>query len=164
MLTLLLIGMLSLAFNIQTVDASGTIYIRSDGSVDPDTAPILSVDNVTYTFTGNINDSIVVERDNIVVDGAGYTLQGTGASGSKGISLSDRRNVTIQNTNIKNFMDGVYLTSSSNVTVSGNNITNNGVGILLAGSLNNSISGNNIGNNEVYGVQLEDFSNYAVIV
>jgi len=48
--TLLLTGMLTLTFNIQPAKASGTIYIRADGSVEPDTAPISSVDNVTYTF------------------------------------------------------------------------------------------------------------------
>jgi hypothetical protein len=77
MLSLLLIGMLALAFNIQQVKASGTIYIRADGSVEPSTANITSVDNVTYTFTNNINDYIVVQRNNIVVDGAGYTVQAT---------------------------------------------------------------------------------------
>ena len=53
------------------------IYIRADGSIDPGTAPISSVDNITYTLKDNIfNQSTVVERDNIVVDGAGYTVQG----------------------------------------------------------------------------------------
>ena len=77
MLIALLIGMLVLVFNIKLVKASGTIYIRADGSIEPSTANITSVDNVTYTFTGNINDHIVVERDNIVVDGAGYSMKGT---------------------------------------------------------------------------------------
>ena len=72
---LLLTSMLTLAFNVQPVKASGTIYIRADGSVDPQTTPILNVRNVYYTFTADIHDSIVVERDNIVIDGAGYTVQ-----------------------------------------------------------------------------------------
>jgi len=50
MLTLLLTGMLTLTVNIQPAKASETIYIRADGSVEPDTAPISSIDNVTYTF------------------------------------------------------------------------------------------------------------------
>lgn len=37
---LLLVGVLTYAFNIQPVGASGTIYIKSDGSIDPPTAPI----------------------------------------------------------------------------------------------------------------------------
>jgi len=40
MLTLLVASMLTLAFNIQSVRASGTVYVRADGSVDPPTAPI----------------------------------------------------------------------------------------------------------------------------
>jgi len=36
--TLLLVSMLALVFDIQPVIASGTITIRPDGSVDPDTA------------------------------------------------------------------------------------------------------------------------------
>jgi hypothetical protein len=62
---------------IKPVVAQGIIYIRFDGSVDPDAAPILTVDNITYTFTDNVvNQTIVVQRDDIVIDGAGYILQG----------------------------------------------------------------------------------------
>ena len=39
-LTLLLTSMLTLAFNIQPVNAARTIYIIADGSVYPPTAPI----------------------------------------------------------------------------------------------------------------------------
>ena len=88
LLTLLLSGMLTLAFKVQPADASETIYIRADGSIDPDTALIQRDGNI-YTFADNIYyDEIVVERDNIVVDGAGYTLQGSGFWDSKGISKS----------------------------------------------------------------------------
>jgi len=145
---LLLLGMLTLAFNIQPVKASGTIYIRADGSVDPDTAPISSADNITYTFTDNINDSIVVERDNIVVDGAGYTLQGTGAWDSKGIYLLGRSNVTTKNTTIKAFYYGMFIIRSSNNTISGNNLVMNEFGIRLSlYSYNNTLRNNSMTNN-----------------
>ena len=140
LLTLLLMGAVAMAVDIQPAKAASTIYIRADGSVDPDTAPISSVDNVTYTFTDNIYDEIVVERDNIVVDGAGYTLQGTGLSlDSKGISLSGRSNVTIKNTEIGAFYDGIYLEDSYGNSISGNNITNNDYGIYLRDSLCNVV-------------------------
>ena len=157
MLTLLLVGMLTLAFNIQPVKAGGTIYIRADGSIDPPTAPIQR-DGDVYTFTDNIYDEIVVERDNIVIDGNGYTLQGSGTG--TGIYLSGRTNVTVRNTQIKTFYYGIWLGFSSNNSISGNNIANNYDGIWLYPSCNyNSISGNNIANN-VYGIWLYSSCNY----
>jgi len=153
MLTLLLTSMLTLAFNIQPAKAEpGTIYIRADGSVDPATAPILNVGNVFYTFTSDIYGSIVIERDDIVVDGAGCTIEGT-ESGT-GIDLSIRKNVTIKNVEIKRFLDGIYLYYSFNNSISGNNITNNKYGIQLHGSSNNSISGNDITANNYGGIEL----------
>jgi parallel beta-helix repeat protein len=147
LLTLLLISMLTLAFKIQPAKAEGgTIYIRADGSIDPPTAPISTVDNVTYIFTDNIYDEIVVERNNMIIDGNGYTLQGPGSG--TGISLSGIENVTIKNTIIKNYNYGIWLwPSSNNNVISGNNITNSQYGMSIMGSENNSISGNNITNN-----------------
>jgi parallel beta-helix repeat protein len=154
MLSLLLISMLILAFDIQPVEASGTIWIRSDGSVDPDTAPISTVDNVTYTFTDNIYDEIVVERSNIIVDGNGYTLQGSGSG--CGFALGTTNNVTIKRTKIKGFAVGIGLFWwSSNNMISGNIITQNsedGIG-LYEYCHNNTISGNSIAYNG-YGVRL----------
>jgi len=146
------------ALEVQRVEASGTIYIRDDGSIDPPTANITSLDNVTYTLIGNINDSIVIERDNIVIDGAGYTVQGTGSG--TGITLSGRSNVTIKNTEITNNVYGISLNSSSNSSISGNNITNNSCGISLYSPSNyNSIYGNNITANNEGGIRLYS-SNY----
>jgi len=168
MLFLLSVSTLTLAVTIQPAQSdfvwSGTIYIRADGSIDPDTAPISTADNVTYTLTGNVTsdaDGIVVERDNIVVDGAGYTLNGSSLSGfPDGINLSGRSNVTVKNATLTDFHCGIYLYSSSNNTISGNNITaNNGYGIWLRGSSNNNtISGNNITDNHA-GIYLSYSSN-----
>jgi parallel beta-helix repeat protein len=129
MLLALLIGTLNLASRVEKAKANGTIYIRADGSIDPTTAPISSIDNVTYTLTGNITsdaDGIVVERSNIVIDGAGYTLQGTGAWGS-GICLSGRSNVTVKNTNIKDFCSGIWLEQSHYNSIVGNVFVNSGI-------------------------------------
>jgi len=110
-LTVLLTGMLMLAFNVQPVEASGFIYIKADGSIDPPTAPISTTDNITYTFTDNIYEQIYVERSNIIVDGNGFTLQHDGV-GTRGFYLEYVSNVTIQNTNIKNWDEGIVLATS----------------------------------------------------
>jgi len=168
-LTLLLTSMLTLAFSIQSVNASGTIYIRADGSIDPPDAPISTADHVSYTLTGNITtdafcNGIVIERGNMVIDGNGYTIQGSGTV-SYGILLSGIHNVTIIDVDIKDFYVGIFLNSSSNNVLSGNSITDNGYGIgLHYSSDNNRITGNNIGAGSshtvhVYtGIQLENSS------
>jgi len=158
--TLLLVGTLTLMFNIQPAKAdyvwTKTIYIRADGDIEPADATVSTVDNVTYSLTDNIvgaapswfDIAIVVERDNIVLDGSGYTLQGTQARYSKGISV-EGNNVTIKNTNIKGFGHGVYFNSTSYSTVSGNNITEcDGNGIVLDDSSYNIISGNTVTGND----------------
>ena len=161
MLTLLLTSMLTVAFNIQLVKASGTIYIRADGSIDPPAAPIFSADNITYTLTGNITadaDGIVIERDNIVLKGAGYTMMGSGSG--NGTTLTNRSNVTVNNMTIKNFDTGTYLYSSSGNALSGNNVTNNTIGIWLHSSCNNNVlSGNNATANNYAGIALESSNN-----
>jgi len=89
MLTLILISMLIIAFNVRPAEAewTGTVYIRADGSIDPSDAPIITHDKITYTLTDDIEssgDGIVVERDNIIIDGAGHVLRGSrGGDGNK---------------------------------------------------------------------------------
>jgi len=155
-LVLMLLSTAIIGRFVRPVEASVTIYIKADGSVEPSTANITIVGNVTYTFTGNINGSIVVERDDIVVDGAGYTLQGRGVYDSRGIDLSHRNDVSIKNMEIRTFYYGILLDASSNNTISGNVMTeNNWNGIAVYGfSKYNTISGNKIIKNKVHGIRL----------
>jgi hypothetical protein len=63
-----------------------TIVINSDGSVTPSSAPVVRSGN-TYLVTDDIlmprstNEGIKVERDNIVLDGAGQNLPGADGIG-----------------------------------------------------------------------------------
>ena len=190
MLTLLLTSMLTLAFSIQPVKASETIYIMADGSVNPSNTPIQR-DGDVYTFTADIYDSIVVEKDNIIVDGNGYTLQGTV---DHGFLLSERSNVTIKNTRITGFSFGIGLYSSSDNTISNNVLTSNRwFGISIAGAsiirpssnnmiINNTVTEsacgiqfhgggeyyNTIENNKIYtnviGIQLSENAKYNIFL
>jgi parallel beta-helix repeat protein len=139
----LFVAVFDVTLNVPVVRASGTIYIKADGSINPSTAPIQRVGDV-YTFTGNISDSIVVQRSNIIIDGNGYTLQASAGSGNEGLSLYNINNVTIKNANIKGFNYGVYLNSTSHTVLSESNITNNEWGVVLRSSSYNTICGNNI--------------------
>ena len=136
---------------INMIKASGTIYIRADGSVDPVGAPIQRDGNV-YTFTDNIYDSIIAERDNIVVDGAGYALQAQAAVDAVGVDLRDRNNVTVRNLRIKSFLGrcGILLLNSNNCNIYRNNLTNNNIGIeMVDRSSRNRIIENHLENNHM---------------
>ena len=146
-------------------------YIRSDGSVEPSTAPIQRVGNV-YTFTADIQGLIIVERNNCVIDGAGFTLQGTGANdmgstndqniethlGSDQKEVDERtipassntgiyscaQNLTIMNLKIMQFWCGIELEYSSDNRIVGNEIANNNQGVWIHSSSNNALVGNNV--------------------
>jgi parallel beta-helix repeat protein len=135
----LLVGILGVAVQVQKGEATATIHIMADGSIDPPTANITSVDNVTYTFIGNINESIVVERDNIVVDGNGCSHSG---SGMYALNVTGLYNVTIRNMNITYYRSpfsdyftyGIYIKNSNNITVINIHIERAGQGIVLISS------------------------------
>ena len=192
-LTLLLFIVLFYAFiqslKISTVRASAAIYIRADGSIEPQDAPIQKNGDI-YTLTGNVsseNDGIQIERNNMTLDGLGYVIQGAGTAYSAGVFLVNRTNVTIVNVKVKSFSYGVLIQLSSNNTVSesyitatdwdgvkltgsssynciiANNITdNNGNGIGFYSSSNNTIIENNIDNNIQNGIHLFWSSNNTI--
>jgi parallel beta-helix repeat protein len=158
LIIILLIGA-SASFNILPAKGEGNIYIRADGSIDPPTAPIQR-DGDLYTLTGNVTSNangIVIERDNIILDGADFTLygpEGTGYIGeTNGTYLIGRTNVTINGLRIRNFGKGLMLVGSSNCTLVGNAFTVNGHGIVLANSPNNSIVRNGFDANHCSAVE-----------
>ncbi|MCK4313201.1 right-handed parallel beta-helix repeat-containing protein [Candidatus Bathyarchaeota archaeon] len=139
--------MTMLSFNVLLIHAGYTIYILPDGTINPPAAPIQRVGDI-YTFTGNISNPIVVERDNIVIDGAGYTVQGAGTE--TGITLSSINNVTMKNAEVIGFNYGIHLNYTWSSTVSDctfmsdmySSPPNMYHGIWLLHSSNNTISGN----------------------
>jgi parallel beta-helix repeat protein len=148
----LLLAIVVLSLNVHPVLSSSTIYIRADGSIDPPSAPISTTDNIIYTLTNNIYDEIVVEKNDIMINGASYTVQGSGTG--NGFTLYSVTNVTLTNINIRDFEYGVYLESSSYNSIHRNNIIGNdydGVEVYFSSDYNN-ITENRIEANGWYGV------------
>ncbi len=97
-------------------------YIRSSGEVDPPSLPISRVGN-TYTLTGNIvNYTLEIQRGNIVLDGAGYTLQGVYSMRYSGLTLSNVDYVAVKNLKINIFNEGFLLQNSNHITLTGNRV------------------------------------------
>lgn len=148
-LIFVLVTMSALAIAVQKVEASGVIYIRADGSIDPPTALISSIDNITYTLADSICDQIEVQRSNIIIDGNGQTLNGSNVESSIGIHLVSVSNVTVKNACIASYAYGISLSQSSLNIISGNTIVNNSKGIYLDESSDNRMYHNNFINNTV---------------
>ncbi|PVX25193.1 MAG: hypothetical protein CW691_05475 [Candidatus Bathyarchaeum sp.] len=160
------------------------IIIAADGTVVPLDVPITREGN-RYTFTGDIHNPLVVEADNIVIDGQGHLLSGSDTinnlfipQSQVGINLFNLNNVTLQNIDIQNFKVGIFLDNTNNITICQNKLRQNyhqlvGInstntlvteneltghyeaGIYLAYCLNNKIVNNQIA---ITGVSLEDCS------
>jgi parallel beta-helix repeat protein len=150
---------------IVTYDTNNVIRIRVDGNVDPPDAPIHK-DGTVYTFTQNIivNNSrigVIVEKNNIIIDGARHILQGNGEG--VGIFLAEVSNVTVTNLEVKYFEFGIWVNTSINNIFSSSRITSNVHGVYFWGSSHNKIIGNNITANSKNGIILGNSSNYNVL-
>jgi hypothetical protein len=119
----------------------GNVIINADGSVTG-TNSIQRIGN-TYTFTGNISGTVQVQKGNIVIDGAGYSLDEGGIDLTNGIGQNPTRptisNVTIENLRIVN--GGIGTNGGGNHTFCNDYISNSvGAGIMLIGSDYNNIT------------------------
>lgn len=122
LLTALLCTSLILASSFSPVNAAPLprVYIRADGTIEGTSS--LQRSGGVYTFLGTFTGPLFVERDNIVIDGAGYTLQG---ADGRGIVLEQRHNITVKNVRVA--LDGGYvidLRDASDCTIIGNTFTN----------------------------------------
>jgi parallel beta-helix repeat protein len=135
---------------IQPVESQSfeTIYIRSDGTVEG--TDLIEISNNTYIFLNDISGSIVVSKDFITIDGSGYALKGTDDSSQRGISLSNRKNVTVTNMVIMNYHIGISCGgTASNITILNNYISSCGIGIEFLGSSNHLVKFNTFKNNDI---------------
>jgi len=160
-------------FGVQPASAwTGNVYIRSDGSVDPPDAPVLRNGDL-YILTENIDsvNGMVIERNNMTLDGAGNILQHVGIHDQDvGIWLSGTTNVTITNIEIKEFSYNMHLERSFNNKILGNRLTGQSYssplgGIRLESSNHNTISGNNItllGANSYWSLYLNNASSNTI--
>jgi parallel beta-helix repeat protein len=144
------------------------IGLSTEGFVS---GPNLQRQGDTYTLTGNISEMIDVRQSNIVIDGAGFTIEHNAATyDNEGIFIRFQNNVTIKNVTIKGFSTGISgyasnslftqcivencsnaisLHDSSGNTFSNNPILNNEYGFTVTGdSTNNFFTNNTLNGNQ----------------
>ena len=154
---LILVGLLILVFGVVTAWTSSlTRYIPDDNSIgtwDKNTR--------TYTLTTDVYQTIVIDKDNLTLDGAGHTI--TGSGWGNGVYLCKRSNVTVKNCVFSKFHIGILLFIGSSNTLT-NNITNdNSYGIYLHSGSSNTLTNNITNDNNRYGIYLNSCSSNTLI-
>jgi hypothetical protein len=107
----------SMSVKVATADPMAIlpyITIKSDGSIEPQTGLIKQDGNV-YTLTSDLreNYAIIIQRSNIVFDGAGHIISGPGYS-NKGLDVESVTNVTVKDVEVRGFwIADVYIESTT---------------------------------------------------
>ncbi len=108
-----------------------TVTIHANGEISPPDVAIQRFGDI-YTLTSNLNSPIVIEANNIILDGAGHTLQGPNMNlNSIGVNLT-ATNVTVQNIRITSWWVG-FLGTWNNNTVSRNVFMSNDEAVAIFG-------------------------------
>ena len=122
------------------------IFIKEDGSIDPITAPIQRSGNI-YILKENTAISLIIEKDDFVLDGAGYTLEGPGFGDSPPrINMTGISNLTITNMVLRGPNHGIVMSNCSSIKIIDNDIEIRlgKKGVLVKSSSNISIMDNRI--------------------
>ncbi|MEI5906606.1 NosD domain-containing protein [Bacillus spongiae] len=146
-------------FNEKTIvvpDDEDTIQSAVDAAVPGDIILVKpKVDGTAY------EENVEIKTDNIKLIGVGKekpVLDGDFmTSTGRGIDLTDRSGVLLQNFIVQNFEDeGIFLDGSNRNMIKKNFVTENVVGINFIGSNNNMVKGNNSNENSDQGIFLVD--------
>ncbi len=125
----------------------GTIRIRRDGVVEPPDAPVERVGNVYY-LTRDVRlergNGVIVEADNVVLDGNGHKLRGSKEREYKGVVIENRRNVEVRNLVVENFYYGIFSSASASIKLLNNTLTGCVEAIHIANSSGSVVSGNRV--------------------
>lgn len=146
-------------FSPITAKTDSNVVINADGTVAPSTAPIRQ-DGDTYTLTGSYEGTLLIQKSNVVFDGAGnFILSPDNVRYC--LKLDSVLNVTVRNLVVRGAlfgcMYGVELVGSSNCLIVNNTITDvasimslNGIafiGFSMSGGDSNVITKNTLSNN-----------------
>jgi parallel beta-helix repeat protein len=145
------------------------IYIREDGSIEGGEGALQRTGNI-YTFLRDINETIEIQKDNIILYGNDFKLNRppevemqefwSGATGwYPSILLSTKKNVTIQNIEFNTCHTCIKVENSSKITIVQNKMYKANTGIYMIHSADSSIIGNEILNSTGTGLFIL-FSSY----
>ncbi len=120
-----------------------------------------------YELTADIKDSstnkcIRIMSSDVVLNGNGHSIDGTGAFGTGGVLVgsfeAQTSNVTVRNVNVTDWDDGIRYIHVTNGTVANTVTENNRVGLTLLSSNQTTVLNNTATENAVYGISLQETS------
>jgi hypothetical protein len=112
-----------------TQSLQDTIHILPDGTVTQSSTPIHQSGDF-YQLTDNINAPIIIERNNITLNGKGFTIQGNGAANGQAAINLTCMGVTVEDFQFKDWLVGVLGAYDGNRVV-GNNFTDVSISIAV---------------------------------
>ena len=143
------------------------IYIKGDGTVEGGAGALQRTGNV-YTFVRGIEETIEIQKDDVILDGNSFTLTKPPEVNTAGlmapigwfpsIRISNRDNITIMNITFNRCYTGISVENSSNIVIIQNIIHNGGEGIYMMSCVNCSIIGNEITDHSSAGLNIKDSS------
>ena len=145
-------------------------YIRSDGTIDPPSAP-LNQSGDTYFLKNNIVDyTIKIQKDNIIFDGNGHSIQASPVEPPMmipvgwhpAINLDKTDNITIRNTKLKDCYSAIYVEDSENITIINNDMVGNVYGVVMRHSFDTNIIENQMINGST-GIIFYSSSNNTIV-
>jgi parallel beta-helix repeat protein len=139
------------------------LYIKEDGTVEGGAGALQQTGNV-YTFVRDINKTIEIQKDDVILDGNGFTLTKppevntaalmTPIGWFPSIRISNRDNVTIMNINFDRCYTAIRVENSSNIVIVQNNIHNGNGGISMSSSVKCIIIGNEVVDHSFTGLNI----------
>jgi len=145
-------------------------YIRSDGTIDPTSAP-LSQSGDTYFLMNDIVDyTIKIQKDNIIFDGNGHLIQASPVEPPMmipvgwrpAINLDQTNNITIRNVKLKGCYSAIYVDDSKNITIINNDMVGNVYGVVMRHSFDTIIIENQMINGST-GIIFYSSSNNTIV-
>ena len=133
----------------------------------PTPAPLTITSPGTYSVAADGFDGTVtpieIRSSDIVLDGAGHTLDGTGRPGSCGIRIAGPvSNVVVRNVRLVNWETGICADALTDSVIETSEIAHNLRGIALNGTRDVEVRNNDLSFNDITGVALTGAVNATV--
>ena len=145
----------------QAISADTYIHITEEGIIGTES---IQQDGKYYKFTETIRRPIVIEINDIILDGVGHRMELTYSE--DGIMITGQSGITIQNIRITTAKVGIILRDASECIIKNNTVKRGkyeGI-ILMEASTFNTISGNTITGNGGEGIYIIEDSDSNTIV